>query len=115
MAEVPRHSLKPGASYVGMRAVQLSPECFLVIIVNDSFHEDERPIFSVNVQPCLVQLQKRELFLGTIVALRVRVLESTPLTCAGRIIETIGTNSSAWEGFGRGVINDTSLISLLFV
>jgi hypothetical protein len=98
-----------------MRAVQLSAECFLVIIVNDSFHEDERPIFSVNVQPCLVQLQKRELFLGTIVALRVRVLESTSLTSTGRIIETIGNSTSDWEGFRRGVINDTALVSLLFV
>lgn len=42
------------------------------------------------------------------------MLESTTLTCTGRIIETIGT-SSAWEGLGRGVINDTALVSLLFV
>ena len=42
------------------------------------------------------------------------MLEGTTLTCPSRIFETIDT-SSAWEGLGRGVINDTALISLLFV
>ena len=43
------------------------------------------------------------------------MLEGTTLACAGRIIETIGTTTSDWEGFGGGVINHTALVGLLFV
>ncbi len=48
--------------------------------------------------------------------MRIRVLEGTTLTGPGRIFKTIGrSTSSYWESFGRGVINEAALISLLFV
>ena len=58
LTEVPRHSVKPGPYYVSLRAGLQPAERFLVSVVYDCLHQDEGPIFSIDFQPRLVELQK---------------------------------------------------------